>query len=200
MEELLRGHYYHIYTDYKPDTVLFKGAPDFIAFIHRAELLKKQHNLELLAYCLLPDHYHFIIGADLGEAPGTIKGRGKMHPISNFLYMLHYYYSEHYKNKYKVDNDILGEDFHAVLIDNTEHIKLATCYIHFHPERSGLVKDAKDWKFSSLKTFLDDFEQSEETLIDKHFFYEEEEYERYFKDYLFNKQEKEKAISYLLNT
>lgn len=199
MEELLRGHFYHVYCNKGKKDPIFRGPPDFIAFFHRAVSLKTQHNLELLSYCLLPDHYHFVLGADLQEVPGTIKGSGKMHPISNFIYLLHYYYNLNYRKKYKTEDNILDQDFEATLIDSIEHIKLMTCYMHFHPERSGLVKDAKDWPFSSLAIFLDDFNSDTERLIDKRFFYEEGEYERYFKDYLFNKQEKDTTIDYLIH-
>lgn len=199
MEELLRGHFYHVYIKRKPDVAIFRDQHDYVTFLHTVRQLKHHHGLELNCFCLLPDHYHLIMGVDLHEAPGTIKGSVDLHPLKTFLNMLHFTYNQHMKRKYSIQNNLIEHEVETILIDSTEAIKTFTCYLHYHPEREHLIKDSKDWKHSSLKIFLDNFEGDEERIINPRFFYEHEEYERFFKDYLFEKEERDKLIEYLVH-
>lgn len=199
MDELLRGHYYHLYTKKQDGRVLFVDRNDYFFFIHAAARLKRHHNMELTAYCLLPDHYHFIIGADMHEAPGTMKGNNDMHPLVTFMRSLHHEYNRQVSAKHHTHPGLHDPDLEIYLIDNSEHLKTLTCYLHYHPERSALVKDSKEWPHSSLGIFLDNFETDEHRLLDRRFFYERDEYERFFKDYLFDKDEKDRMIASFLH-
>lgn len=106
---------------------------------------KKEWWVEIVAYCLMPNHFHFMLE--------QVKNEG----ITNFIRRLNNSYSHFFNVKYKRSGPLLEGRFKAVHIESDEQLLHLNRYIHLNPYSSFIVKDLKSilgYKFSSLPEYL----------------------------------------------
>ena len=68
--EYLPGHYYHIYNRGAHRISIFREDDNYVFVLHKVKAYCRSLNLTPIAYCLLPNHYHFLIRQD-GEHPAV---------------------------------------------------------------------------------------------------------------------------------
>jgi len=66
--EWLSGHYYHIYNRGARQLTIFREEDNYIFVLLRVKKYCKAFNLTVIAYCLMPNHYHFLVRQE-GEHP-----------------------------------------------------------------------------------------------------------------------------------
>ena len=94
-------------------------------------------SFSLLAYTLMPNHFHFIVRQNTEL------------PVSKLVLKICGSYSKCYNKKYERVGSLLQDQFKAVLIDNDSYLLWLSAYIHNNPKTAGLVKDLKDYQWSS---------------------------------------------------
>ncbi len=69
---LLAGHYYHIYNKAVTDNQLFIEEKNYHFFLTK---IKKYllESVDILAYCLMPNHYHLVIQLKTRELPKAMQ-------------------------------------------------------------------------------------------------------------------------------
>ena len=111
---------------------------DNYTFKAPANPLKNYHNeLELLCYCLMPNHFHFLI-----------KQKAK-NTIELFMRSLATKYSMYFNKRYNRVGSLFQGPYKAVLIENDEYILHLSRYIHLNP-----VKDSPLHVYSSYADYL----------------------------------------------
>lgn len=103
---------------------------------------------DLLAYCLLPNHFHLLVRIKEWETlPGEIQnGNLKLHhPFAHCFNA----YSKSINNAYSRSGKLLEESFKRKLVDSEEYLIRLLFYIHANPQKHGLVKDFREYAYSS---------------------------------------------------
>jgi putative transposase len=108
--------------------------------------------ISLLAYCLMPNHFHFLIRQS--------SDRG----IAEFMQSLVLKYVLYFNKKYKRVGSLFQSRYKTVLIKNEEQFAYITKYIHRNPidllpSRPGL-EGLSAYKYSSYGNYLGLFQQS----------------------------------------
>jgi len=112
--------------------------------------------LQLLAYCLMPNHIHFLlrICADIetkGSDPFVLDPAKS---ISEFMKRLGITYAM----KFNCDNQRVGPIFQGRFkvkeVDSDELVPHVTRYIHINPVMAGLVDKPEVWKWSDISEYL----------------------------------------------
>ena len=67
----LQGHYYHIYNRGTSKMSIFREADNYTHVLKRIKRYRNEFDLAVIAYCLLPNHYHFLVRQD-GEQPAGL--------------------------------------------------------------------------------------------------------------------------------
>ena len=98
--------------------------------------------ITLLAYCLMPNHFHFLI-----------KQKGAQ-GIDVFMNSLGTRYTMYFNRKYKRVGSLWQAVYKAVLINNDEQLLHLSRYIHLNPVTAGLVNNAAQWKNSSYAEYI----------------------------------------------
>ncbi|MHC5037883.1 MAG: REP-associated tyrosine transposase [Planctomycetota bacterium] len=93
--------------------------------------------LDLLAFVVMPNHYH--LAMTLGKNLSLSKAIGRINENAALLI----------KKAEKNTEDILQDGFHDHLIRPTERHDRYIEYVHNNPVESGLVNNPEDWLFSS---------------------------------------------------
>lgn len=110
--------------------------------------LKKRNaiHVEILAYCLMPNHFHFLLR--------QITGKG----ISIFMKNFQNGYVKYFNIKNERAGPLFQSMFKAVRIETDEQLLHVSRYIHLNPSTAYIVEpeNLEDYDWSSLKAYLDE--------------------------------------------
>lgn len=135
---------------------------------------KNAIHVEILAYCLMPNHFHFLLK--------QITDKG----ISVFMTNLQNSYVKYFNIKNERAGPLFQSMFKGVRIENDEQLLHVSRYIHLNPSTAYIVEpeDLEDYKWSSLNDYFSNsnnfsFVKSEPVLS---FFRKKEDYEKFILD------------------
>lgn len=97
-----------------------------------SEMVKKR-SLELIAYCLMGNHFHLIVG-NLDDGA-----------VSIYMHRVLMAYSKYFNAKYRKRGHVFQGPFSAVHIKNNTQLLHASCYIHKNP------RDIPEWQNSYME-------------------------------------------------
>ena len=131
---------YHVLNRANSRAVIFNKDKDFEAFEKILEEAKKKYPMRIFSYCLMPNHWHFIL---YPEKDGDLNKF--MHWVTlthTQRWHAHYHsigYGHLYQGRYK-----------SFIIQKDNHFLQAASYVERNALRAGLVDRAQDWQWSSL--------------------------------------------------
>lgn len=134
------NEFYHILNRANARLPIFKKEKDFEAFEKILEEAKDKYSMLILAYCLMPNHWHFVLHP---------KENGDLNLFMQWLTLTHtqrwhaHYHSVGYGHLYQ------GR-YKSFLIQNEHYLLTACRYVESNPIRAKLTKKAEDWRWSSL--------------------------------------------------
>jgi putative transposase len=102
------------------------------------------HRVKILSYCLMPNHYHFLLQQTIDNG------------ISKFISDFSNSYSKYFNTKNHRLGPLFQGTFKNVRIETVEQLIHASRYIHINPVVSCLIPDVEILKYSwsSLKEYL----------------------------------------------
>lgn len=145
---------------------------------------KRYPLVEIIAYCLNPNHYHFILK--------QITDKG----IEKFLHKIGVSYTKYYNAKYKRNGSLFQGAYKTILIDSNEYLLHLSAYVNKNNFIHGYSNN--NWKYSSLPDYLDEKNSeliSKKIILDQ--FKNNDEYNDFLKNivpYIKNKKELEKYL------
>lgn len=116
---------------------------------------KKQFLVEIIAYCLMPNHFHFMLK--------QIKENGISKFMSNFTNS----YTRYFNVKNKRNGPLFEGKFKAIRVETDEQLLHLSRYIHLNPYSSYVVKTLKDLKEYPYSSFLEYLEKTQIDICDK---------------------------------
>lgn len=131
---------------------------------------------DMIAYCLMPNHFHILIRAsEQGIKERKSFGGKPMQELAYRIGIMLSSYSQAVNKQNKTSGSLFQQKTKAKLLtENAESRKVSyfeDCffYIHHNPLAAGLVKELTDWQYSS---FPDYCERRNGTLCKKEIFFE----------------------------
>jgi REP element-mobilizing transposase RayT len=169
----LQGHYYHIYNRGVSRANIFREDNNYLFVLNRIKKYSKEFQLSLIAYCLMPNHYHFLVRQD-GQLPaGSLPQR-----VFNS-------YTKAYNKRYGHSGTLFEGSYKVVETANESHLLHLCRYIHANPVKGGVVKNLEDWPFSNYMEWIG---KRAGTLVDHDFiaafFVTADDYQEFVEDYL----------------
>jgi putative transposase len=116
----------------------FFDALDYRNYQCLAETLLRESTLEILAYCLMPNHIHAVV---VPERPDS---------LALFFGRLHKQYAQRTNLKYEWTGHLWQNRFGSVVMDE-QHTLTALRYVELNPVRSGLAQKPEQWPWSSSR-------------------------------------------------
>ncbi|MEA1970111.1 MAG: transposase [Thermodesulfobacteriota bacterium] len=149
---------YHVLTRGNNKHDIFKNEEDFKKYIDILWKYKTRYKYKLYHYVLMTNHVHLVIETmeDGGELSQIMKG-------INLSYALHY------KKKYSHTGHFWQDRFKSIIIAKDEYLLACGSYVELNPVRAGMVKDPKDYPWSSYKA---NAYGGKDDLIDKHIIFD----------------------------
>ncbi len=152
--QFIQHNYYHIYNRGAGRHNLFLEKDNYHYVLRRVKEYSRKFQLAVIAYCLMPNHYHFLIRQDsvvlVSELPKRVFGG----------------YSRAVRQRYDWTGTLFEGRFQAKHV-NTDTYLLHLCrYIHANPVKDGLVHVPEDWPYSNYQEWIG---LRDGTLIDRPF-------------------------------
>jgi len=135
--QFLPGHYYHIYNRGANRDAIFFCEENYAYLL---KLMKKYllgNEIAVIAYCLMPNHYHFLLRLD-GEVD-----------LSEVLARLFRAYVLAVNKQQGRTGTLFEGRFQDVHIDREGYLQHLCRYIHANPVKAGLVTDLDEWPYSN---------------------------------------------------
>jgi putative transposase len=139
---LLPGNYYHLYNRGVNRQPIFFEPGNWGFFIRKMGEYFLPDLVEILAYCLMPNHYHI-----LAQVNGRDISAKVMQPFGTS------YVKAINKQQNRVGPLYQGP-FKAKHVDNAAYLAHLTRYIHLNPVRAGLAAHPADWPYSSYLDYI----------------------------------------------
>lgn len=138
---LISGEYYHLYNRGNNHENIFLERDNYLYFLKLWKKYLPASVVEIISYCLMPNHYHFLIYLKTDE-------------FSKRIQPLLLAYTNAFNRKYNRIGSIFQGRFKAKHIFKNEYLLHLSRYIHLNPVRAGLVSTAEEWEFSSYQDFI----------------------------------------------
>lgn len=119
------------------------------AFLEELRTIDLKWPSKLIAYVLMPDHFHMVSNPRDGrikEFIGELKSLSAKH-IVKVNHRFHFPYSS------DEGHQVWQESFKALPLWSSWMIRQKINYIHANPVKAGLVRSAKDYRWSSFRSF-----------------------------------------------
>ena len=156
---LQMGLYYHIFNRGNGGKRIFREKRNYRFFMERYARYVEPIAYTY-AYCLLKNHFHFLIRTKTPEEQEerleTLKVSETfrvLSPSSQFS-KLFSSYAKAFNKAYGRTGSLFERPFRRIEVDADTYFTQLVAYIHQNPERHGLVADFRDWPFSSYQAIV----------------------------------------------
>jgi REP element-mobilizing transposase RayT len=133
---------------------IFRNPDNYLFLLQRVKEYSSRFDIAVIVYCLMPNHYHFLLRQD-GE-----------HTISTFIQGIFNSYTKAFNKAFNRKGTLFEGPFKALLVGKETHLLHLCRYIHRNPLEAGLVTHLTDWPYSN---YLEWVGQRSGTLFDAKF-------------------------------
>ena len=135
--------WYHVLNRGRRREKIFFKDSDYFLFLKIIEECSRLYNLEVHAYSLMPNHYHFMICTPNGN-------------LSRIMRHLDGVYTQKINRKYKMEGSLFKGRFKSILIEENSYLMEMVRYIHKNPLKANLEKQLGEHKWTSHRAYMDD--------------------------------------------
>ncbi len=141
---------YHVYNQGNNQQRIFFERNDFLRFLEKAKAIIKP-NCDLLAYCLMSNHFHFLIQTNEKSLENVRIGNIDLIKITNSFRLLLSEFAKEINVKYHRSGSLFRQKTKFKLIDNGDpmYLKNLIKYVFYNPLEAKLVSHLNDWEYSS---------------------------------------------------
>jgi REP element-mobilizing transposase RayT len=144
------GEYYHIYNRGNSRQNIFFERENYLFFLRRVCRYLPHSGIFIVAYCLMPSHYHLMVGV---RQTSEVSETSEVLSVSTGMMRLSVSYTKAINKRYQRSGVLFQGPFQAVHVDRNEYLLHLSRYIHLNPVAAGLVKRPEDWEFSSYRDY-----------------------------------------------
>jgi putative transposase len=128
--------YYHLYNRGNNYNNIYFGKENYLYFLR---LLRKhliERDILILAYCLMPNHYHLLVAGEVDNLPRAMQA-------------LSIAYTKSINRRFERVGTLFQGGYRSIRVSNDEYLLNLCRYIHLNPVKAGFVDRPESWEFSS---------------------------------------------------
>jgi REP element-mobilizing transposase RayT len=117
--------------------------PDNYRFVTRKiERYSRQYKLKVIAYCLLPNHYHFLVRQD---------GEFRAGMLPQYVFNS---YSKAYNRRYNHSGTLFEGNYKVKPVEDESYLHTLCYYIHANPVLHRITRKLLDWPYSNYPEWM----------------------------------------------
>lgn len=136
-----KGAYYHVMNRGHRKFDIFEDISDYREFIKLMKELVEIYQVRIIAYCLMPNHYHLFLHTPFGH-------------LSRPMRHLNGIYTQRFNRKYHLDGPLFKGRYKSIIVDSEHYYLELIRYIHRNPIRSGFESKLGGYPWSSHQAYL----------------------------------------------
>ena len=185
--QFLANHYAHIFNRGVNRGDIFFSPENYGYLLRLLHQNQKRYQISICAYCLLPNHYHFLLKSHQDDT------------LSPFMQSLFSAYTQAVNRQQNRQGPLFQSRFRAIPVDEERYFAHLACYIHANPVVGGLAGTDEDWPYSN---YLDVIGKRSDTLKNTDLVPERfatgAEYQEFVQDYITYRREIEGLERYVM--
>ncbi len=131
------GGAYHVLNRGNGRQRVFHKDGDYLAFISLLGEMSERFQIDLYAWCLMPDHFHLLVRVEKGDE------------LSRAMQWCMTTHVRRYHRHYRSSGHIWQGRYKSFAVVDHDHFLTVARFVEGNPVRTGLVKSATDWAWSS---------------------------------------------------
>ncbi len=136
------GEYYHIYNRGSGRHPIFREQVNYQFLLLRLKKYSAELSVAVIAYCLMPNHYHFLLRQDGLNAAGLVPQQ----VFNSYVKM--------FNKRYSRTGTLFEDRFKSIYVDREGYLLHLCRYIHANPVKDGLVARLEDWPYSNYHEWI----------------------------------------------
>ena len=140
--QFAQGQFYHIYNRGVAQQPIFREEENYLFLLRRVQKYASAFDIAVVTYCLMPNHYHFLLRQDDQTPAGLLPQR-----VFNS-------YTKAFNKRYDRTGTLFEGPFKAIHVDQDRYLLHLCRYIHANPVRHGLVSDLEQWPYSNYLEWI----------------------------------------------
>mgnify|MGYP001293456152 CR=1 FL=1 len=137
-----QGCYYHLYNQGAGRQSIIREEKNYHYLLELINKHLAELQLTLIAYCLMPNHYHWLVRQDSDNAAGLLAQR-----VFNS-------YTRAFNNAYSRTGTLFAGRYKAILVSSDEYLRHLCCYIHANPVKDGFALAPELWPYSNYQEWI----------------------------------------------
>ena len=134
------GNFYHIYNRGNNRQNIFFERDNYIHFLHLMRGHLANNGVDILAYCLMPNHYHFLVCLQDDN-------------LSAAMHRLSVAYTKGINKRFNRSGSLFEGRFQSIHVSDPNYLIHLSRYIHLNPVKAGFVDRSEEWEFSSYSEY-----------------------------------------------
>ena len=164
--ESLKTHYFHVMTQGIDKSYIFDKPEEIKFYIKIMYELLKEHNLKIVAYCIMNNHAHMLINAENTKE------------LSMYMQRLNCKYATYYNKIHNRVGYVFRDRFKSEGIYSERQYYACMKYIYDNPVKAGICSSPEEYPYSNYKkipkekidssySFIDIEEEKEKEYIEQ---------------------------------
>jgi len=158
----IADHYYHFYNRGNNRQPVFFEDDNYLFFL-RGMKHYLTPVLSIIAYCLMPTHYHLLVRVKGIDGASAVRAFEVSTQVSRAMQKLLISYTKAVNKRFERVGALFQGAFRAKPVISEAYLLHLCRYIHANPTKDGLVADPADWPYSN---YLEWVEERQGTLVD----------------------------------
>lgn len=119
---------------------------DFLCMLGFLKESAQKHSYEIFSFCLMRNHAHLLL-------------RPTEDNLQDAMRDLFSRYAMRFNRKYERRGHLFGGPYRQAVCLDDAYLMAASTYIHLNPVKAEIVEDPKDYRWSSVRLFVDEPEK-----------------------------------------
>jgi putative transposase len=134
--------YIHYYNRGVNKDIIFFAPENYVFLLAKMSEYIKDYQVELVAYCLMPNHYHILL-----KHENPVEGSSLIQRIFNS-------YTQAINKKYSRIGTLFQGNVKKRIIEDDDYLTQTIKYIHLNPVKAGLCQKPENWEFSDYQEWI----------------------------------------------
>lgn len=145
--------FFHIMVQGINKNYIFNNKRDKNKYIEILNKYKKQCNIQILSYCIMDNHAHLLLYMK------------EIKDMSRFMHAVNTSYSNYYNKTNNRVGYVFRDRYKSEPIYKEKYLLNCINYIHMNPVKAGIIKNAKEYKYSSCEQYMNNTGISKSKIV-----------------------------------
>ncbi len=135
------GAWYHVMNRGAQKKTIFHDSKYCKIFLKLLSEISKRYQIQIHAYCLMPNHYHLLINTPMGN-------------LSKAMKHLNGSYTQRHNKLLKIDGPLFRGRYKSIIVDANDYLLTLSRYLHLNPVVAGIVAMPEAYRWSSYRAYI----------------------------------------------